>query len=947
MEWTAKWVWDHGEEKPRNQWLCFRKNIVINEKPQNACLHITADSRYELYFNGKRLGNGPVRSWPFELSYDTYDLTDRLVTGVNCIAALVTHYGTSTMQYCLGRGGLIAQLDLTYADGGKESFGTDQSWKCLKHSGYQRNSLRISPTQAWMEIFRAENFPSDWLLPCFDDKSWENSREIGICGMKPWDRLVPRDIPFLRDEPIYPKRIESIQVVRVIGQAVSIDLQETFTGTIDDRVKKNMLGYFCTVIESPQDMPAKIHFPVTTWMGIFGKFKLNGHVYQPEARPCTVEVALRKGDNLLIMDISGLYRDVLVHLCIEAEGAISFRSPLRKEGQFICAGPFACKPFLQVGENLDYQVDKANDAYQKFWNVKNEPELAEFSNYLKYIPSDHVCHENILTLMTCRDIVSQRPVPYEAQNMIIPNDSFSLIEPDSNGDLEIVIDMGKEVSGYLEFDIDAPQGTIIDFCFTEAMQDGKPLYMRDMFNNMRYVAAEGRQNYRSVIRRGFRYIVIALRNFNRPVRFYRLFTNLNTYPVAEIGSFKCSDPKMNELWEISKYTTRLCMEDTFVDCPAYEQNFWLGDTRTESLANYYTFGAYEIEKRCLKLAPKSVFRSRLPESQGPGAFRNIIPAWTFFWMSACREYYDYTGDRELLADVFPYLMITAENCNKYFINQQGLFEIDAWNFLDWAKMDTPGAGVVTHQNLELYKALLDTAFIAGLLSKKPEQIWLLDFADRLKKAVNQYLWNETAGAYFDCIRPGGENSTIHSLQTNIMAYLSECSDVNQVKRIENFIINPPEGTVKIGSPFMTFFYMEALFKAGVKGETILKFMVDSWDEMLREDATTCWETFKNTRSHCHAWSAAPAYILSAFILGLRPGKSGYSEVLIDFDPSGLTWAKGSVPTPRGRIDIHWEMKAAGLVVIIRGPENINYKISNKVKELGNVNVLINDVTCNL
>jgi hypothetical protein len=45
------------------------------------------------------------------------------------------------------------------------------------------------------------------------------------------------------------------------------------------------------------------------------------------------------------------------------------------------------------------------------------------------------------------------------------------------------------------------------------------------------------------------------------------------------------------------------MEDTFVDCPAYEQVFWVGDSRNEALVNYYVFGALDIVKRCLRLVP--------------------------------------------------------------------------------------------------------------------------------------------------------------------------------------------------------------------------------------------------------------------------------------------------------------------------------------------------------
>jgi hypothetical protein len=49
------------------------------------------------------IGVGPIRSWPFELSYDSYYITNYLAEGENVVAILAQHYGISTFQYLLGR----------------------------------------------------------------------------------------------------------------------------------------------------------------------------------------------------------------------------------------------------------------------------------------------------------------------------------------------------------------------------------------------------------------------------------------------------------------------------------------------------------------------------------------------------------------------------------------------------------------------------------------------------------------------------------------------------------------------------------------------------------------------------------------------------------------------------------------------------------------------------
>jgi hypothetical protein len=67
-----------------------------------------------------------------------------------------------------------------------------------------------------------------------------------------------------------------------------------------------------------------------------------------------------------------------------------------------------------------------------------------------------------------------------------------------------------------------------------------------------------------------------------------------------------------------------------------------------------------------------------------------------------------------------------------------------------------------------------------------------------------------------------------------------------------------------------------------------------------------------SRSHCHAWSAAPAAFFPARLLGIRPLAPGWTKVLVAPEPCGLTWAEGSTPHPdAGSIDVRWELSPDG------------------------------------
>lgn len=92
---------------------------------------------------------------------------------------------------------------------------------------------------------------------------------------------------------------------------------------------------------------------------------------------------------------------------------------------------------------------------------------------------------------------------------------------------------------------------------------------------------------------------------------------------------------------------------------------------------------------------------------------------------------------------------------KGYINNEGLIDIEAWNFLDWAGMDTPHSGVVTHQNALFVKAVKDTAYIAAVQEKKEDMYYLNALSEKVKIAINKNLWCDEKQAYIDCIHSDG------------------------------------------------------------------------------------------------------------------------------------------------------------------------------------------------
>ena len=63
------------------------------------------------------------------------------------------------------------------------------------------------------------------------------------------------------------------------------------------------------------------------------------------------------------------------------------------------------------------------------------------------------------------------------------------------------------LSGFLEFEVEAPAGTVLDFYGFEFIHDGQRQDTYRVDNTIRYICRAGRQRYISPVRRGLRYLM--------------------------------------------------------------------------------------------------------------------------------------------------------------------------------------------------------------------------------------------------------------------------------------------------------------------------------------------------------------------------------------------------------------------------------------------------------
>lgn len=898
---SAKWIWGSGSDPQEiNRYQVFRKDFTVDTSEGKTELCITADSRYVLYFNGERLGQGPVRSWPSDQKYDVYDLTSRLREGKNTLAVLVHYWGVSTFQYIAGRGGLLCQVVNCNEEQEEIVAASDGTWLTTIHTGYSRKTPRICCQLGFEEQFDAGLDLRDagglWYENDYAADNWEQAAVIGDVGMEPWISLSERDIPFLTEEALYPVTVKGLQAVRPIPYSFSFDLRQLYCPEKRDTNWENLVGALVFNLVSPEETMIDWHkFDV---YGFGGRVFVNGEELEIDlSLECPVRLA--KGDNLVVVDLCGPWHDLFYPFGVWTDQKLQFRA---LEG----AG----------GEQVSFNyVQPGDQTLEPLLQAKNVDEALAFTQYTLESVPERAILGNLYGETSRRKAVGTGVAVDNLDVLCAANLSETVIYPAECGsDIEILLDFGKEVVGFLQFTVFGDDGVTLDWNCFEGIQEGRWLYTDRLNNTLRYVTRQGRQSFHSIVRRGFRYATLTMRGLKNPLRISEIRLLQNTYPIKNSPRFKSSDYLLNSIWEVSRYTSRLCSEDTYVDCPAYEQAFWVGDARNEGLVDYYVNGDYRLAKRCLKLVANSLRRSPLPESQVPSGWQEILTAWSLLWLLACDEYYLHTGDRNTIEEIYPAIRQACTAFIEDYLNEDDLLEIEAWNMLDWAPMDTPRQGVVTHQNAWLVRALRQMGRLAqvlGVPTKDEDSAKFLAYADRIKNAINKHLWSEKHGAFSDCRHVNGELSEVISQQTNTVVYLCDCVDGERKESLAKAVYDAPSDWVQIGSPFMMFFSLEALVKQG-RFAALVDMIRYNWGMMLERGATTCWEMFPGfvedrwTRSHCHAWSAAPGYFLPAYQLGVRPLKPGFTEILISPEPVDLLWCNGVVPTPHGDVEVSWK-----------------------------------------
>lgn len=387
--------------------------------------------------------------------------------------------------------------------------------------------------------------------------------------------------------------------------------------------------------------------------------------------------------------------------------------------------------------------------------------------------------------------------------------------------------------------------------------------------------------------------------------------------IPYLGSFRCSDPRLNRVYDTAAYTVHLCMQDYIWDGIKRDRLVWVGDMHPEVSSILCLFGQNDSVEKTLDF-----MRNAYPISETGEPVWMIFPSYSCWWLIIHRDYYMHNANTAYLLEQKDYFYkLIRQLLNG--VDSRGNLHFGENYFIDWSSNNTPYMEAGFRGCLKL--AMDAAAQMAGFYGDDALAQECLDTAERIPQP---------------CPWEGNK-------QAAAMAGLAGTVDAQLVSQVIR------ENLLQGLSTFYGYYVLKFLAGNGHMQDA-LEIVRKYWGGMLDLGATTFWEDFdinwlenagrideivpqdkvdvhadygkfcyqKLRHSLCHGWASGPCPFLTEFVLGVQVLEPGCKTLKIQPQLEDLQWAEGTYPTPYGLVSIRHECTDGQIRSHITAPEEI-------------------------
>lgn len=190
--WKGQWIgmdkaasWDSETQWSRLSARYLRKEFTLRKQIKQATVHIAGMGMYELFINGKRIGNQVLAPAPSDyrktIIYNSFDVTSKL-SSENAIGVTLGNGRFYTMRQnykpykisTFGYPKLRLNLIVEYTDGTSETIVSDVSWKLTADGPIRSNNEYDG------EEYDARKELFGWTQPGYNDTAWQKAERVSI-----------------------------------------------------------------------------------------------------------------------------------------------------------------------------------------------------------------------------------------------------------------------------------------------------------------------------------------------------------------------------------------------------------------------------------------------------------------------------------------------------------------------------------------------------------------------------------------------------------------------------------------------------------------------------------------------------------------------------------------------------------------------------------------------
>lgn len=497
---------------------------------------------------------------------------------------------------------------------------------------------------------------------------------------------------------------------------------------------------------------------------------------------------------------------------------------------------------------------------------------------------------------------------------------------------DMVVDFGQNLTGWPELQISGKSGDVVHVKCFETLDAQGNVYtanLRKARQELRYTCKGGRTLYHPLFTfQGFRYLQI-LSWPGEPKQ-----EDFTAYPVhsdmEETGSFRCSDPNINQLQHNILWGLKGNFLDVPTDCPQRDERMgWTGDAQIFCRTACYLMNTYTFFRKWLK----DVSCDQTPEGGVPHVVPDIISgkeendwllsqgthsaaAWADVAVINPWTMYQTFGDKTILEEQY-------DSMKKWIGFMQEHSRDNIWNyrlqFGDWVALDAEEGSYfgATPNDLTCtaYYAYSTGLFakIARVLGKTEDAAYYLALYRRIRDTFQRTFFREDG------------SMTAMTQTAHIIALYFELVPEKYRKQTAQALVRLLEKenghlvTGFVGTPY----FCHALSRNGYTKEAyelLLKEDFPSWLYQVKMGATTVWEHWDGLKPDGTMWSpdmnsfnhyayGAVGDWLYRVVLGLEidEGDPGYHHSVISpRTGDAFSFAEGVYKSVYGPIAIRWD-----------------------------------------